>query len=90
MGYDGFSYDFTGKELAYFLFNGKKCPKCGVKMERSKEYEIVDGASLNSKAEAFFVPNAKIKKYVYTYTCQVCKTKYSLKELAKTDHNRTE
>ncbi|MCB6415376.1 hypothetical protein LI221_09930 [Faecalimonas umbilicata] len=83
MKHQGFSYDFTMKELAYFLFKEKKCPKCGGRMEKSKGYRTVRGETLNSSANAFFVQNARIKQYVYNYTCQQCGASYTLDELAK-------
>ena len=44
--YQAFRYDFTMKELIYFLFGKKTCPKCNGKLNKSKSYEIVDGKNL--------------------------------------------
>ena len=43
-----FRYEFTMKELYYFLFAKKNCPKCGNKMEKNKGYEMVDGSIFNT------------------------------------------
>ncbi len=43
-----FRYDFTMKELKYYLFNKKNCPKCKSKMTKSKQYEVVDGSNLST------------------------------------------
>lgn len=83
MKHDGFRYDFTGKELIYFLFRKKTCPKCNATMIRTKGFETVEGRYLNSSADPFFVPNAKVKHYQYYYNCQQCGASYALKELAK-------
>ncbi len=80
---DAFRYDFTMKELKYYLFNKKICPKCNHKMIKSKVYEIVNGSTFNSKSSAFFVPNSKVKHYYYLYKCSNCGVKYTLKELAE-------
>lgn len=83
MGHDAFRYDFTGKELAYFLFKKKICPKCKGKMTKSKGYETVEGSALNNKTEDFFVPSARVKHYLYFYTCQACGSEFTLSELSK-------
>ena len=54
MKHDGFRYDFTGKELLYFLFGKKICPKCPGKLVKSKGYETVEGSVFNSKTADFF------------------------------------
>ena len=82
MQHDAFRYDFTGKELIYFLFKKKMCPKCGGKMIKSKGYETVEGRVFNRKADAFFIPNAKVKHYLYFFTCQQCNSEFTLSELS--------
>lgn len=77
-----FRYDFTMKELKFYLFNKKNCPKCDYKMIKSKDYEIVNGSTFNSRGSAFFIPNSKVKHYYYLYNCSNCGTQYTLKELA--------
>lgn len=77
-----FRYDFAMKELVYFLFKKKNCPMCNNKMEKSKDYEIVNGSTFNSKGSAFFIPNSKVKHYYYVYKCPNCGKQYTLKELA--------
>lgn len=80
---DAFQYEFTGRELIYFLFKKKACPHCGDKLSKAKDYEIVDGYLLNSTQEAFFVPNAKVKRYRHLFSCRNCKTVYPISELVK-------
>ena len=50
---------------------------------KNKRYETVKGAEFNSKTEAFFIPNAKVKHYLYFFTCEKCGAEYSLNELVK-------
>lgn len=83
MKHDAFRYDFTGKELAYFLFKKKECPKCNGKLIKSKGYETVEGSIFNTKTAAFFVPTAKVKHYLYIFTCKNCGTEFTLSELSK-------
>lgn len=80
---DAFRYEFTGRELMYFLFKKKVCPRCGDKLSKVKDSEIVEGYLLNSTQEAFFVPNAKVKRYRYLFSCHNCKTVYPINELVK-------
>lgn len=83
MGHDAFRYDFTGKELFYYLFKKKVCPECGSEMTKFKGYETVDGAVFNNRTSDFFVQNAKVKHYLYFFHCPTCKNDYRLSELAK-------
>lgn len=82
MEHDAFRYEFTGNELSYFLFKKKICPKCGGKMIKSKGYETIEGRLVNRKSDGFFVPNAKVKRYLYFFTCQECGSEYTLNELS--------
>ena len=68
---NGFSYQFTPKEFFHFLF-GMKCPKCGKKMVRHKHFNRLNGKSLNSKADPFFLSNAEVKRYYYIFRCDAC------------------
>lgn len=83
MIHDGFRYEFTLKELRYFLFGKKSCPGCGGEMLRSKGFETVSGRDVNSKSNPCFVPSARVKQYQYFYTCTQCARRYTLRELAK-------
>lgn len=83
MKHDAFRYDFTYKELIYFLFKKKRCPKCNCQLTKSKVYETVDGSAFNGKSEAFFIPHAKVKHYLYLFTCSNCGTQFTLSELSK-------
>ncbi len=83
MEHDAFQYEFTGKELVYFLFKKKTCPSCGGKLHKSKTYESVEGYKLNNAQEAFFISNAKVKCYRHIFLCPNCKVAYPISELAK-------
>ena len=83
MAHDAFRYDFTGKELVYLLFRKKICPKCNCRMIKRKGYETVYGAAFNKKIDAFFTPNAKVKHYLYFFTCPNCGAQFTLSELSK-------
>lgn len=82
MKHNALRYDFTGKELIYFIFKKKICPKCGGIMIKSKGYETVKGAVFNGKTDPFFIQNAKVKHYRYFFTCQQCNSEFTLSELS--------
>ena len=78
-----FRYDFTIKELCYYLFAKKSCPVCGSKMKKIKGYEIVDGAIFNEALTPLYIKGSKeVKYYQYLYECPKCNSQYKLKELA--------
>lgn len=83
MGHEAFQYEFTYRELFYFLFRKKVCPNCGGKLSKTKDYEIVEGYLLNNSHNAFFVPNAKVKCYRHIFLCSNCKVAYPITDLAK-------
>lgn len=80
---DAFQYEFTGKELVYYLFRKKVCPHCGGKLSKTKKHETVEGYKLNNKQDAFFIPDANVKRYHHLFFCQNCKTAYPISDLAK-------
>ena len=82
MKHDAFRYEFTGKELIYFFFRKKTCPRCGGKLSKTKDYKTVDGHLLNNTQNAFFVSNAKVKCYHHVFVCPSCKAAYPISELA--------
>lgn len=43
MKHTAFSYSFTPKEFYFFLFKKPKCPKCGEKLIRKKEFFSTKG-----------------------------------------------
>lgn len=49
---DAFRYEFNMRELFYFLFAKKICPKCGGILDKKKDYEIVKGTNF-SKDQLF-------------------------------------
>lgn len=83
MKHQAVRYDFTMRELGYFLFGKKKCPKCGGKLEKTKIYETRQGSEFNSKRGTFLAQNATVKHYLYIFNCQQCNSQFSLQELAK-------
>lgn len=83
MGHKGISYEFSMRELGYLLFKKKKCPRCGGSLEKKKIYETKLGKELNSKADAIFIPNAKIKQYQYIFCCRECGSEFTLEELSR-------
>ncbi len=84
MKHTAFSYSFTPKEFYFFLFKKPKCPDCGEKMLRQKEYFSTRGAIPGTfTQEMASVNTKKVKYYYYTYTCPKCGKKYTLSELAK-------
>ena len=79
----GFRYSFTFSELAYFLFGKKKCPKCGGKLVKSKDYEIRTDLFHEDSADPIFKPDSEVKQYSYNFQCEKCGFKSTLSELAK-------
>lgn len=82
---DAFRYDFTMKELKYFLFSKKTCPKCGGIMEKKKDYEIIKGSNFSQRSVIYH--NSKVKHYLYRFTCKQCGAQYTLEELANRRKN---
>ena len=82
MKHNAFRMDFTPKELRYFLFGKKICPRCGGMMDRSREFETRQGCEFHDR-EPFIAGNARVKYYFYVFTCQECGRKYRLSELAE-------
>lgn len=79
-----FRYDFTMKELSYFLFSKKICPNCKNKMIKNKGYELVDGSVFNTTSTPLYIQGRKeVKYYHYLFNCPNCKAQYTLKELAE-------
>ena len=78
MNHQGFRYDFTMKELFYFILGKKTCPRCSGKLTREKTYETQEGSAFN---DPFFIQHAKYKHYVYIYHCSKCGSQFTLNEL---------
>ncbi len=77
-----FRYDFTPKELQYFLFRKKKCPRCNGKLIKHKSFELADGNQFVSRRGYFLPENAEVKHYFYFYDCEKCSCRFTLQELA--------
>ena len=71
------------KELFYLLFRKKSCPHCGGRMEKEKSFETRNGRDFNSTSDPFFVPNASVKHYLYSFRCLECGRSYPLKDLSE-------
>lgn len=67
----------------YFLFKAKKCPKCGGEMKKEKCCELVDGSRFNTNSVPLYIQGSQVKHYFYQFTCQECKSSFTLSELAK-------
>ena len=82
-----FRYDFTMKELKYYLFSKKNCPKCNNKMTKSKGYELVDGSIFNTASTPLYIQGRnEVKYYHYLFNCSNCGSQYTLKELANKEN----
>ena len=79
----GFQYDFTPRELFYFLFKKKICPNCGSKMIKEKTYEIVSSSELNTRSDPLFIQDTNVKHYYYKFKCSSCNQEFLLKDLAQ-------
>lgn len=77
-----FRYEFTGKELYYFLFANKKCPKCGNKMKKEKGFELLDGSIFSTNSVPLYIQGREVKYYHYLFNCSKCGTQFTLKNLA--------
>lgn len=83
MSVQSFRYDFTAKELAYFLFKKKTCPKCGEQMKKDKCCETIDGSIYNTNSVPLYIQGRQVKHYFYRFTCQECGAEFTLTELSK-------
>ena len=78
-----FRYDFTARELAYFLFRKKTCPHCGGRMEKEKCFDFVDGSEFTSDSVPLYIEGRQVKHYYYRYICHQCGADFLLTDLAK-------
>ena len=83
MSIQSFRYDFAAKELAYFLFKKKTCPKCGEQMKKDKCCETIDGSVYNTNSVPLYIQGRQVKHYFYRFTCQECGAEFTLTELSK-------
>ena len=81
MEYSEFRYDFTMRELGYFLFAKKVCPRCSGKLKKEKSFEIVPCSQFSTKSHRIS-GTRKVKHYFYSYTCTTCGLSFPLSELA--------
>lgn len=80
---ESFRYDFTMKELSYFLFKKKKCPKCGGKMKKEKCCETVEESVFNTNTVPLYIQGHQVKHYFYRFSCTDCGAEFTLSELSK-------
>ncbi len=78
----GFTYQFSAKELKYFLFGKKVCPRCGTWLVKQKCAEMVDGQTLASASTPLYIQGREVKRYFYRYHCNNCGAEYELSQLA--------
>lgn len=79
-----FRYEFNMRELKYYLFSKKLCPKCKNKMIKSKGYELVDGSIFSTASTPLYIQGRKeVKYYHYLFNCSKCGSQFTLEELAK-------
>ncbi len=79
-----FSMEFTPRELSYFLFKRKICPKCGGKMQKQRCSEIVDGRKMYTSMSApLYVQRREVRHDSYLFVCGECGKKFTLTDLAK-------
>ena len=83
MSAQSFRYEFTTKELIYFLFKKKVCPKCGEKMKKEKCGETVDGSVFNTNSIPLYIRGRDVKLYYYAFICPECGAEYKLSELVQ-------
>ena len=78
----GFTYQFSAKELKFFLFGKKLCPKCGASLIQEKCAEMADGQTLASASTPLYIQGREVKRYFYRYHCKNCDAEYELSQLA--------
>lgn len=80
-GYTAFYYSFTPQEMRYLLFGKKACPRCGGRLHRQKAYETIYGR-LPGSDEPERISTRKVKHNFYLYSCERCRSAFTLAELA--------
>ena len=83
MKHQAIRIDFTPRELWYFLFRKKICPRCGGRLEKHKKWETRLGSEFASSGEEFLAGNMKVKYGSYFFCCPSCGGRYSLTRLAE-------
>jgi len=78
----GFRYSFTLPELGFFLFGKKKCPQCGCKLVKKKDFEIRTDL-FYKEGDSIFHPDSEVKVYSYSYHCEKCDFQSTLSDLAR-------
>lgn len=80
---NGFHYEFSPKEFAYFTFHEKKCPNCGSLMEQIKTCDLKDWRDISTSTDVNYRnPYGQAKCYNYMYHCHNCNSKYTLNQLS--------
>ena len=74
-----YSIELTGKEMVYFFFKKKKCPKCSEVMKRHKNIESLgEGIGSVGLDKHYYGENNKV---TLIYRCEKCNKMYSISEL---------
>ena len=60
-----FCYSFTPRQLKYFLFGKKTCPRCGGALRRHKGYTTLHGTMPHSHDKPIRVDTSRVKLYRY-------------------------
>lgn len=77
-----FCYSFTPREMWYFLFGKKICPRCGGVLCREKGYVTLHGEMPHSRDKPNRIDASRVKCYRYRYACYACGAVFPLGELA--------
>ena len=67
MSMQSFRYEFTARELAYFLFKKKSCPECGGAMQKEKCCETIDGSVFHTNSVPLYIQGRQVKYYFYRF-----------------------
>ena len=75
-----FRYEFTPKELRYFLFKKKICPNCGQLLEKERVANVSQDSILHPGVSGSGI---EATRYSYQFNCKACEASFSLSELAE-------
>ena len=77
-----FCYSFTPREMWYFLFGKKICPRCGGTLRKCKDHITLHGEMPHSHDQPIRIDTSRVKYYRYHYACDSCGSIFTLGELA--------
>lgn len=76
-----YGVELTGKEILYFFFKKKVCPKCGEKMRKEKQVESLGEGVDSVELGKFYI--GERHEVTLSYRCVKCNKVYSIGELTK-------